>query len=126
VYTLWGLSYNSFDLDRFGRIVPPHKDRIMKILALDKIMPGVQPQKDIYPHMHEEMVVAWDLHKSGVIREMYFRQDRPGAVLVLECANATEAREVVNKLPLVKKGLVDFDLIPLGFFAPLEALFAHK
>lgn len=98
----------------------------MKILCLDKIMPGVDAKKDIFPHMAEEATTAWDLYRSGVVREMYFRQDRGGVVLVLECAGVPEARAVIDSLPLVKRGLVDFDLIPLGYFMPLEALFARS
>ncbi len=97
----------------------------MKILALDKILPGATPEK-IYPNLKEEAATAWELHTQGTIRELYFRQDRPGAVLMLECASVEEARAVINSLPLVKAGLVDFDLIPLGAFAPFATLFAPE
>jgi muconolactone delta-isomerase len=96
----------------------------MKILAIDKIAPGVDPQRDIYPHLRDEAMRAWELHTQGVIREMYFKAEHGGAVLMLECADAAEARQVLDTLPLVKAGLVDFDIIPLGPFVPLTALFA--
>lgn len=97
----------------------------MKILALDKMMAGATPEK-IYPHLKEEAAKAWELHTQGTIREMYFRQDRPGAVLVMECASVEEARQIIDTLPLVKAGLVDFDIIPLGAFVPLGTLFAKE
>ena len=71
----------------------------MKILALDKISPSATPEK-ITPLLKEETQPAYQLYKEGVFREMYFRQDRPGAVLILECANIAEAHEVLADLPL--------------------------
>ncbi len=96
----------------------------MKILALDIIQPGVEPKRDFYPHLREEVETAWKLYKSGVVRELYFRQppDRAGAVLVLECVDLDEARHVLSTLPLVKHGLIDWELIPLGPFTSFETL----
>lgn len=97
----------------------------MKILAIDKILPGASEEK-IYSHIKEEAAKGWELLSTGVFREMYFRTDRGGAVLVLECADVAEARKVIDTLPLVKAGLVDFDLIPLGPFMPFTTLFAKE
>ena len=94
----------------------------MKILAIDKILPGATEEK-IKIHLKEEAAKAWELYSAGVFREMYFRTDRGGAVLIMECADLEEAKKVLDTLPLVKTGLVDFDLIPLGAFVPLATLF---
>ncbi len=95
----------------------------MKLLAMDKLVPGANPEK-IHPLMRDEAAKAWELYMAGVLREIYFRQDHPGVVLILECADIQEAREHINTLPLVQQGLVDFDIIPLGPFAPFAELFA--
>ena len=97
----------------------------MKILAIDKILPGASEEK-IYPHIKEEAAKAWELYNNGVFREMYFRTDRGGAVLILECPDVEEARKVLDSLPLVQAGLVDFEIIPLGPFMPLGSLFAKQ
>ena len=97
----------------------------MKILAIDKILPAATEEK-IYAHLPQEAAKAWELQKSGVVRELYFRQDRGGAVLIMECPDVETARKVIDDLPLVKAGLVEFDLIPLGAFKPFETLFAPK
>lgn len=57
----------------------------MKILAIEKELPGV-PKNAFEPHLRAETARAWGLHESGVIRELYFRDDWPGAVRVLDCA----------------------------------------
>ena len=97
----------------------------MKILAIDKILPGAT-EENIKSHLNQEAVKAWELYKTGVFREMYFRTDRGGAVLIMECADLEEAKKELGDLPLVKAGLVDFDLIPLGPFVPLANLFEKR
>ena len=96
----------------------------MKILALEKEVPGVA-DGDFAPHLKAEAARAWELHQAGVIRELYFRADWPGAVLVLECAGVEEAADVLNTLPLVKAGLIAFDIIPLKAYPGFSRLFAE-
>ncbi len=94
----------------------------MKILAMDKLLPGVNLEK-VSPHLQEEAKHAWQLYERGIFRELYFRGDRPGAVIVLECKDVEEAKKVLAELPLVKEHLIEFDYIPLQHFAPFAALF---
>jgi muconolactone delta-isomerase len=97
----------------------------MKILALEKETPGVTVE-DFKPHVKAEAARAWELYQAGVIRELYFRQDRPEAVLVLECADVQEANQVLATLPLVKAGLITFEVIPLVPYPGFSRLFAEK
>ena len=50
--------------------------------------------------------------------------DRHEAVLVLECADAAEARSALAGLPLVAAGLIEFELIPLVPYDGFARLFA--
>jgi hypothetical protein len=68
---------------------------------------------------------VWDLYQAGVIREMYFRADRPNGVLVLEVPDPAAAREAVDSLPLVAAGLIDFDLVPLKPYSGVARPFAE-
>ena len=94
----------------------------IKILALEKQVPCIT-EEEFRPHLRAEAARAWELYQAGVIREMYFRQDWPGAVLVLECANAEEASQVLDTLPLVQEGLIVFDVVPLIPYPGLSRLF---
>jgi muconolactone delta-isomerase len=96
----------------------------MKLLALEKELPGVKAE-DFQPHLAAEAARAWELYQAGVFREMYFRQDRPEAVLVLECADVDEANTILNTLPLVQAGLIAFDVIPLAPYPGFARLFAE-
>jgi len=94
----------------------------MKILALEKEVPGV-PDDAFEPHLRAEAARAWELHQAGVIRELHFRADRPEAVLVLECAGVDQARTALATLPLVREGLIDFELVPLAPYPGFARLF---
>ena len=53
----------------------------MKIIALERENPGVTGA-DFEPHLKAEAAKVYELMQSDVIREIYFRQDRPEAVLI--------------------------------------------
>ena len=94
----------------------------MKILAIEKETPGTT-DRQFAPLLRQEAERGWDLYQSGVIRELYFRADREEAVLILECQDLEEASRVLESLPLVKNGLISFDLIPLMPYPGFERLF---
>jgi len=95
----------------------------LKILALEKEVSGVAAE-DFRPHLRAEAARAWELQQAGVLRELYFRQDRHQAVLILECADAAEAGAVLGTLPLVRAGLIAFEIIPLVAYPGFGRLFA--
>jgi muconolactone delta-isomerase len=94
----------------------------MKILAIERDVPGTTGDQ-FRPHLRPEATRVWELYQSGSIREMYFRQDQSSAVLMLECADLKEANEILNSLPLVKEGLITFDIIPLIAYPGFSRLF---
>lgn len=96
----------------------------MKILAIEKELPGIA-EGAFRPHLKAEAARVWELYQAGVFRELYFRQDEPSAVLVLECADIEEAHEALGTLPLVKHGLIAFDVIPLVPYPGFSRLFGE-
>ena len=97
----------------------------MKILAIEHELSTATPE-DFQRHAKAEAARAWALHQEGVIRELYFRADRPEAVLVLECADVAAAQDALNTLPLVQHGLIAFELIPLTAYPGFARLFAEQ
>lgn len=95
----------------------------MKILALERELPGANPER-FAPLLKPEARQVLTLQQEGVLREIYFRADRRDAVLVLECDDAAHAVEVLGVLPLVKAGLIDFEIIPLVPYTGLQRLVA--
>ncbi len=97
----------------------------MRIIAIEKELHGLT-KKDFVPHLRAEAAKGWDLYKRGIIREMYFRDDKPEAVLILECKDLEEAEVHLATLPLVEKGLIEFELIPLKPYHGFERLFRKE
>ena len=95
----------------------------MKILALEKDVPGIADSAFTVDLMKQEAARAWELVQSGVMREMYFRSDREGAVLILECESVQAAAAALGTLPLMQKKLIDFEMIPLKAYPGFARLF---
>jgi muconolactone delta-isomerase len=95
----------------------------MKILALEKEVAGVAAGA-FAPHLADEARRVWELQQAGVVREIHFRADRSDAVLILECADVAAARQALATLPLVRAGLIDFEVIPLKPYPGFARLFA--
>ena len=65
----------------------------------------------------------WELQQAGVVRQAFFRTDRDEAVLLLEAPDAQTARSVLDGLPLVSAGLIDFEVIALRAYPGFARLF---
>jgi hypothetical protein len=53
------------------------------------------------------------LQQAGSLREIYLTDKRSRAVVVLECASASEAHALLGTLPLVEREFITFDLLEL-------------
>lgn len=51
--------------------------------------------------------------KSRGIRVEAWSPERPGAVLIIDAASASDAEDIMAQPPLTVAGLIDFDLTPL-------------
>jgi muconolactone delta-isomerase len=97
----------------------------MKILALEKEVPGVADAQFTEEILRAEAAKAWELYQSGVLREIYFNAEKHEAVLVLEADNAERARSQLSSLPLLQAGLIDFEIIPLVPYPGFGRLFSR-
>ncbi len=94
----------------------------MKVLALERESAGAA-QGLGGPYLEDEARRVWELTQAGIVREAYFRTDRPAAVLVLECSSVEEAHATLATLPLVSHGVIQFELIPLKPYPGFARLF---
>jgi muconolactone delta-isomerase len=59
-----------------------------------------------------------ELYVEGVLRQVWKRADTPGAAILWEAANETEARNAIESLPLYRAGLLELvALVPLEPYA---------
>jgi hypothetical protein len=94
----------------------------MKILAIENEY-GAKSSDDFKPYLKDEASAVWNLYKKNFIREIYFRKDKSSAVLMLECESVEAAESILAELPLVKKELICFEIIPLVAYPGFERLF---
>ncbi len=94
----------------------------MKILAIETPSPEADAAA-FRPHLRSEALRIHELWQAGIVRDVYFRQDCPNAVLVLECQDAAEAERVLQSLPLVHEHLITFELMPLRAYSGFARLF---
>lgn len=83
----------------------------MKILALEKEIEGVKwdNTEDL---LEQEAQHVFQLYLSDSLREIYFTESK-SAVLILEIEDRETAEKLLNSLPLVKAGMIRFDVLEL-------------
>jgi hypothetical protein len=96
---------------------------MVKVLAIGHAQTGIR-WEHIAPYVGEQARHVWELYETDQVREFYLRADhRPGVVLVLECADVTEAERFVAALPIGRAELLDFEIIPLRPYIGFRELF---
>jgi len=94
----------------------------MKVLALEKDISGAASIENS-AILQDEARAVWQLMQAGIIREIHFREHRSQAVIMLEVGSTAQAQEVLAQLPLVKAGLIEFEVIGLQPYPGLARLF---
>ena len=97
----------------------------MKLIALEIENTGA-PVEQFAPYLKDEALAVWELQQEGLIREAYFRADQHTAVLILECEDVSHAQTLLESLPLVRQGLIHFEIIPLAPYSGFSRLFAQN
>lgn len=92
----------------------------MKILAIEKELDKIDWKSETDTLVAEAHQV-YKLQQTGFIREIYFDNNH-NAIVILECETMEKAAELLNSLPLVKKGLIKFDIIPLNPYTGFERI----
>ena len=99
----------------------------MRFLALGSEVDGTFPG-----FSHEEAAAlgraearrAWELHQSGIVREISFRAGVRQSVMLLEAPDEAAAGEALASLPFVQAGLLTFEVIGLRPYDGWARLFA--
>ncbi|PKO96397.1 MAG: hypothetical protein CVU12_05545 [Bacteroidetes bacterium HGW-Bacteroidetes-7] len=93
----------------------------MKILAIEKEIEGTN-WKEAKETLKAEAEAVYELIQKNIIREIYF-DELHNAVMVLECKDKREAKDIISRLPVVKHGLSVFRVSELLPYSGLERLF---
>ncbi len=95
----------------------------MKYLALEIENSPVNWQEVDPGLLKAEARCLYDLQQAGRIRQAYFRVDTKSAVIERECNSIDEVTESISTFPLVKAGLIHFEVIPLMPYSGFNRLF---
>ena len=93
----------------------------MKILAMEKEIPGLTSE-EFSTFAKAEARQVWRLIQEDKIREIYFRGDQESAVILLECQDTSEAKQILGSLPFVINSLIEFEIYPLRPYPGLDRL----
>ena len=123
----WTALFNTIDTNENIVTKDPKSDSLndietSQILMISHLAPGVT-MEDTMPYNRDEAKVAWEYYTTGKYRQMFGRLDEGGVVVIMESKSMEEAHKSVKLMPLVNNGMVEYELIPLGYFFPLSALF---
>src|ERR1700751_1998616 len=91
------------------------------VLVIETPKQGVTPQQ-IMAVIPDEIQATVRLYLDGRIREWYSRGDRKGVIFLADAKTESEARALMETLPLAKEQLMDHEYIPVGPLMPLKAL----
>jgi hypothetical protein len=96
-----------------------------KLLATGSLTPKANAAvlKPILPSEVRETV---QLYLAGKLDQWFVKQDHTGVVFILNVTDRKEAGELLEKLPLGRAGLMEFQLIPLGPLRPLGLLLSKS
>jgi len=95
--------------------------RTTAVMVIQTPAQGVTVQQ-ILTIMPEEIQATVKLYLDGKIREWYSRGDGKGVIFLLDVKTESEARNIVEGLPLAKEHLMDSQYIPVGPLMALKAL----
>jgi hypothetical protein len=96
----------------------------IKLLAIGNFTAKAAPNvwRPILPSEMRETAL---LYLAGKIDQWYVKQDQSGVVFIMNLTDPKEAHELLDKLPLGKAGLMEFQIIPLGPLSPLRSLLSE-
>ncbi len=92
----------------------------MKILAIEREIKGVSWENSS-ELLREEAKHVYQLYLADILREIYFNEKKC-AILVLETQDMKSAKEVLDNLPLVKSGMIEFEIMELRPYTGFDRL----
>jgi hypothetical protein len=85
----------------------------MQILAVCRRLTESFSQEEFAALLDAEAEGVRTLYAQGIVRAAWTREDVLGACLLLEAENVEAARAAMAALPLVSRGMLDTQFIPM-------------
>jgi len=98
--------------------VPPKTTDVLVMMTLKA---GV-PREELVKVLPSEVRATVRLYLDGKIRQWFQRSDGKGVVFILPATTVSDAKAVMDSLPLAQANLVDDDYVALSPLGPLATL----
>lgn len=86
----------------------------MQFIAVIRRRTETYSDEDFAPVLEPEAEAIRRLYSQGVVRSIWSREDKPGAVVLFEAASLEEARATIAGFPLAQREMLEVEeLIPL-------------
>jgi len=89
----------------------------MQFLTLSRRRTDRFTEADFALHLEAEIRQARLLYAEGFLRQIWHRDDVPGACMLVEADSAEQVHEKLGTLPLVGAGMLDVTIVPLRPYA---------
>jgi hypothetical protein len=100
---------------------PPTAPVTTQVMAILTVKPGTA-RDQMMKVMQDEVRDTVRLHLDGKIQQWYARSDGKGVVFILNCTQVSEAKALLDKLPLIQNNFAEFEYMGLGPLTPLRIL----
>lgn len=93
----------------------------MKVIAIGTAVKKITDEEraQIMPH---EAPHTLEMLTHGYIETPYFRADKPGTVFIMNVDSVEHAKKLTDDMEFVKRGVIQYELIPVGPMKPLGFL----
>jgi muconolactone delta-isomerase len=86
----------------------------MQVLSVIRRRTESFTQQEFEPLLEPEAQAIRKLYIGGIVRNIWSREDKLGAVVVFEVSTIDEARAIIDTFPLMQSGMLELEaLIPL-------------
>lgn len=97
----------------------------MQILVIARVKSGI-PIEQVLFFVNPEAAQVWEFYASEQIRQMYYIADMSGAVMLWEGESLESVTQQVQKLPMVKEGILACEILPLKPYTGYASLFTQQ
>jgi muconolactone delta-isomerase len=97
----------------------------MQVLVIARI-PETVSAEQVLPYVAAEAAEVWENYAADMLRTIHYIADMSGAVLLFEASSVEAVEAALPKFPMIAKGFLKCEVIPLKPYIGLASLFAQS
>ncbi|MFB2981212.1 hypothetical protein [Microseira sp. BLCC-F43] len=97
----------------------------MQVLVIARVKSGIAIEQ-VLPFVSPEAAQVWKFYQSEQIRQIYYIADMSGAVILWEGESVESITQEMQKLPMVKQGILACEILPLKPYTGYASLFSQQ